>query len=148
MGPIKTDVQIITSPFGEARVYKGKDIVHKGVDLRSIDFKTLRDFEVVAPESGKVLRYGQDKLGNFYMVMLGDVSGKVLKFIHIDNDGFEIGQKMQAGDFVGVCIVGGNSTSKHLHFETWDKKEKTALDPCLYFDEMKIQYKMKEKARV
>lgn len=134
---IKCMTQIITSPYGE-RLYKGEKVFHKGVDLRSVDLSNRKDLPVIAPEDCIILRQDKDTYGNYFLVVKPIESQHLgyseLKFIHINKTTFNIGQPLQKGNLIGIAIIGGNSTSKHLHYETW--KGKNHINPIQYFDDM------------
>jgi murein DD-endopeptidase MepM/ murein hydrolase activator NlpD len=132
IGNIKT--QIITQP------YKGEG--HRGVDLRSWDFKKNKLLPVVAPQEMYIFRLGIDSYGNDFIVAR-TLKGIFLKLIHIDYDkSFQMGQFFLAGDFLGYTQIKGNSKAHHLHFET--HKNGQHFDPCLYFDKYGISWRLKK----
>lgn len=145
MGPVKRKYQVITSPFG-----KRGDIMHKGIDLRSIRFSvkglSLGDHDLVACEKCLVRRQGVDGYGNNYLVvepLTSNIFGYTeIKYIHISKTDFTTGQILEEGDYIGKAILGGNSLAKHLHFETW--KGGDAVDPVKYLNDMLIAYKTKD----
>jgi len=133
---VKSEYQIITSPFGP-RIINGKKSFHRGVDIRTVDLQTRKDIPIVTSEQCKVLRQGIDPYGNYYLVVqLLESSFDELKYIHITETNFKIGSILITGTFIGYAIIGGNSKAKHLHFETWKNGE--PVDPMEYCKEMKI----------
>lgn len=124
--------------------------MHRGVDLRSVDFTTWKDQNIIAPEECEVLRVGTDKIGNNFLVVRPFESHengfRELKFIHICNhalNNFAHGQVLNKGDYIGVAIEGGSSKSKHLHFESWVEYTSNVIrpqNPVEYFLLMKIKY--------
>jgi murein DD-endopeptidase MepM/ murein hydrolase activator NlpD len=95
---------------------------HKGIDLRSVS--GWKDLDILCPEKSEVLRVGRDGYGNYFLVVkpLENTQFKELKFIHIDDHAlshFAPKMILQKDEYIGKAIIGGNSRSKHLHFETW-----------------------------
>lgn len=135
--PTSRKIQKITSPYGQ----RGK-IFHAGIDLRSVNFQTGADLDILAPEKCKVKRQGKDGYGNYFLIVEPIDSALYgyteIKFIHIAPTFFGIGAIMEKGANIGRAIIGGNSTQKHLHFETW--KELGHSDPVEYFNCMGIKY--------
>ena len=133
MGPVKRDKQVITQKFHTR---------HNGVDLRCVN-DTFVNLPVIATESCQVLREGVDKLGNYFIVVrpLENDSFTELKYIHIMPTNHRPGTMFKPGDYISRCMVGGNSESLHLHFETW--KQSGAVDPIGYFKQAGIEYKIK-----
>ena len=137
MGPIKTTKQVITQPF--------KPGTHRGVDLRCVN-KIYKNLPVVVTEACLVRRQGTDGYGNNYLVVEPVVSMhgyKELKYIHITPTNFQVGQILEEGDIIGKCMIGGNSNSLHLHFETWTAAPLKPVYPLEYFRLLKIPYKFK-----
>lgn len=135
MGPIDRAQQVIT------QIYRGE--AHKGVDLRCVDDVTKENLDVIAPEMMGVIRQGRDGYGNYFLVAQPLESGRAreLKFIHINETRYQPGRVIQGGEAFARCIIGGNSRSLHLHFETWDVDGH--YNPLEYFEEMRIGYRMK-----
>jgi murein DD-endopeptidase MepM/ murein hydrolase activator NlpD len=135
MGPIKgLEKQIITQTFHPG---------HSGVDLRCVNPKD-ENMPVVATEDCRVLRSGIDGYGNYFVVVkpMVNTSFTELKYIHLAPSNHMPGQELKEGEKIGVCAIGGNSKSLHLHFETW--KQSGAVDPVEYFDLAGIKHKLKE----
>ena len=112
--PIDRHLQIITQQ------YKGK--AHRGVDLRCVDDTTRANLDVTATEDMEIIRQGRDGFGNFYIVGRPVRVGRTqeIKYIHINKTDYPLGKILRNGEAFCRCIIGGNSHSLHLHFETWD----------------------------
>ena len=133
--PIDRKTQLVT------QIYRGT--AHRGVDLRCVDDVTKENLDVVMPETCEIIRQGKDGFGNYYIVARPVRAGRTveLKFIHINKTQYELGKIIRQGDAFARCIVGGNSRSLHLHFETWG--DDGPYNPSEYFAEMGIDYRVK-----
>lgn len=133
--PIDREFQFIT------QIYRGE--VHRGIDLRCVDDETRENLDVTAPCNMEVIRQGRDGYGNYFLVgrPLADARCREMKFIHINETRYQSGRVIPAGDAFAKCIVGGNSRSLHLHFETWDSDGH--YNPIEYLDSLKIKYRFK-----
>jgi murein DD-endopeptidase MepM/ murein hydrolase activator NlpD len=87
--------------------------VHTGVDISA-----SRGTPLVAIESGRISRLANGSLGGISLYLHGN-SGDVYYYAHLDAwaDGLAAGQKVEAGDPVGIVGTTGNSPSwaPHLH---------------------------------
>jgi len=86
---------------------------HKGVDMSA-----SRGTPLVAMESGRIYRLASSSLGGISVYLHGN-SGDIYYYAHLDAwaDGLAGGQKVSAGDPVGIVGTTGNSPSwaPHLH---------------------------------
>jgi murein DD-endopeptidase MepM/ murein hydrolase activator NlpD len=86
---------------------------HKGVDMSA-----SRGTPLVAMESGAIYRLSNSSLGGISIYLIGN-SGDLYYYAHLDAwaEGLAGGQKVAAGDPVGVVGTTGNSPSwaPHLH---------------------------------
>ena len=86
---------------------------HKGVDMSA-----SRGTPLVAMESGRIYRLSNSALGGISVYLHGN-SGDIYYYAHLDAwaDGLAGGQKLAAGDPVGIVGTTGNSPSwaPHLH---------------------------------
>jgi len=86
---------------------------HKGVDMSA-----SRGTPLVAMESGAIYRLSNSSLGGISIYLIGN-SGDLYYYAHLDAwaDGLAGGQKVAAGDPVGIVGTTGNSPSwaPHLH---------------------------------
>lgn len=130
ISPVETDIVVITQPFHTS---------HKGVDLRT--YENGIPLAIVATERSIVKRQGIDKYGNYFLVVTPLESKHFeIKYIHLNETEFEIGEELHEGEFISYSRIGGNSRAHHLHFETWDEYP---FDPVKYFEEGNIQYRFK-----
>lgn len=132
--PINRKRQMITQKFHAG---------HNGVDLRCVTDGTNHNLEVQATEKSELLRQGRDGYGNYYIIVkpLETPNYTEIKYIHINKTHYEKGKIFETGEFIGWCIIGGNSKSLHLHFETWDGKK--PVNPETYFEDRGIEYDIK-----
>lgn len=115
--PYKTGRVRLTSPFG-SRMLNGAQNWHSG-----LDFVSDGDKQIVAVESGVVLqsRMVTDKSsktwewGN-YVSIQGD-DGKIIYYCHMSARKVKQGQRVQAGEVLGVEGATGYSFGSHVHFE-------------------------------
>lgn len=117
--------------------YKGN--IHRGVDIRSYDFKRWKLCNIVATEDQTVIRVGIDGYGNDYIICKPDDETvcDTIKYIHV-KPAVKEGDRLNGGRKIGVTAIDsdysprrGNSYAHHLHFETW--KNGNHIDPIIYF---------------
>jgi murein DD-endopeptidase MepM/ murein hydrolase activator NlpD len=128
--PVKRKKQVITSPYG---MRNGK--MHKGIDLRCVNFTTWIRQPFVACEDAVIIRMGRDRNDNGYIVLKPLESDyKEIKYIHINVDKckYKKGDKLKGGDKLGYSEIRGQSKAHHLHWEIWDLNG--AIDPVIYMD--------------
>lgn len=97
---------------------------HGGVDLVGINTDQGIGTEVIAVHSGKVVRSrivtdrndATWQWGN-YVAIAGD-DGVTIYYCHLAQRNVKVGQRVNAGDCIGVEGSTGQSTGVHLHFET------------------------------
>ena len=97
---------------------------HGGVDLVGINTDQGIGTEVIAVRSGKVVRSrivtdrndATWQWGN-YVAIAGD-DGVTIYYCHLAQRNVKVGQRVNAGDCIGVEGSTGQSTGVHLHFET------------------------------
>lgn len=129
--PYKSSFRV-TSPYGlRADPVNGETCVfHGGVDLSGND-KT-----VVSVNDGVVLksRIVTDKSnptwewGNYVSILSDD--GYVIYYCHLAERYVEAGDRINAGQAIGLEGSTGRSTGSHLHFEV--RLNNKAVDPCAY----------------
>ena len=111
----------LTSPFGE-RVLGGISEFHGGIDLVGISSK-----QIIAVEDGVIgvstkINNTSDRTsewGNY--IRLDTESGLRIYYCHLSQRLVNIGQRVKAGDHIGIEGSTGKSTGSHLHFEIRDK---------------------------
>lgn len=126
--PYKSGTVRVTSPYG-MRTLDGVTAMHKGVDLVGT-VKTI-----VSPCAGKI-----GWAGEYNDKAAGGRTWEWGKYIRIETDGgyavylchlasvdVEIGQRVAAGDVLGVEGSTGKSTGNHCHFEV--RRGGKAADP-------------------
>ncbi|MGI4737885.1 MAG: M23 family metallopeptidase [Janthinobacterium lividum] len=121
--PVKgrTD-QAIGSFWGNAR--DGGARRHEGVDIFA-----PRGTPAVAATDGYITRTGESKLGG-RVVWLADAQGQHLYYAHLDKQLVQPGQRVRAGDTLGLVGNTGNArtTAPHLHFGIY-RAGHGAVDP-------------------
>ena len=123
----------VVSPYGLRTdpITGRENCMHGGVDLVGED--TL----VRAAAGGTVLRSRMvtdpadrtSEWGNYVSVFADD--GTVAYYCHLEKRLAEAGERVEAGQAIGVEGSTGRSTGVHLHFETRDAGGVT-FDPCAY----------------
>jgi len=114
---------VITSGFG-ARLdpFSGKRITyHSGIDIGA-PFGTT----VFASRSGRVEETGYSDIYGNYILVSHDATWETL-YGHLSKILVAKGQRVRAGDTIGLVGSTGMSTGPHLHFET--RKRGVATDP-------------------
>lgn len=121
--PVKgrTD-QAIGSFWGNAR--DGGARRHEGVDIFA-----PRGTPAVAATDGYITRTGETRLGG-RVVWLADAQGQHLYYAHLDKQLVQPGQRVRAGDTLGLVGNTGNArtTAPHLHFGIY-RAGRGAVDP-------------------
>ncbi len=121
--PVKgrTD-QAIGSFWGNER--DGGARRHEGVDIFA-----PRGTPAVAATDGYITRTGETKLGG-RVVWLADAQGQHLYYAHLDKQLVQPGQRVRAGDTLGLVGNTGNArtTAPHLHFGIY-RAGRGAVDP-------------------
>ena len=124
----------VTSPYGNrADPFTGTQSWHGGVDLYSEDrvVRCVTDGYVfqsrIVPDKGDEDRTWE--WGN-YICVAGD-DGLLTYYCHLDRRLVEKGQRVLAGQEIGIEGETGLVTGRHLHFElrSWGAAQK---DPCSY----------------
>ena len=105
---------------------KQKNAGHHGIDLAA-----PKGSEIYAYDSGKVKQIGQNAVyGNFILL---SHNGFDSFYGHLSEINVAEGEKIRAGDSIGIIGSSGKSTGVHLHFEI--RKDGTAVDPAPYLYE-------------
>lgn len=118
----------VTSPYGE-RTINGKREFHGGIDVVGLGDKYVCAVEDGYVEVSQIVTSKSDRTwewGN-YVCVIGD-DGKQYYYCHLLRRLVSVGQKVRAGDHVGVEGNTGYSLGDHCHFEVRDKSG--AIDPC------------------
>lgn len=109
----------VISPYGGARR-------HSGVDL-----KTCPNDDIVAAFDGEVVASGP-YYGYGNCIRIKHAYGIETLYSHQSKNMVKVGQKVKAGEVIGLTGRTGRATTEHLHFEiSFDGKR---LDPAIVFD--------------
>ncbi|WP_085506609.1 M23 family metallopeptidase [Thalassobacillus devorans] len=110
----------ITSKMGQRW---GK--AHNGIDIAGVSDKTIK-----AADGGEVT-YAQFNSGGYgNKVEIDHKNGYKTTYSHLSSISVSVGDKVAAGDKIGVMGNTGNSTGEHLHFEV--HKNGSPVDPLKY----------------
>lgn len=114
----------VTSNYG----YRPKfGRMHRGVDISLNIGDTVR-----AAIDGTVLRVSNDPRGYGLFVCIRHDNGLETRYAHLSRTLAIAGERVYAGDPIGLGGSTGNSTGPHLHFET--RVHGDAVDPTTMFD--------------
>ena len=109
----------VISPYGGARR-------HSGVDL-----KTCPNDEIVAAFDGTVVASGP-YYGYGNCIRIKHAYGLETLYSHQSKNMVKVGQKVKAGEVIGLTGRTGRATTEHLHFEVSFGGKR--LDPAIVFD--------------
>ncbi len=125
--PFKCDSVRVTSPYGmrtldnSTEPHYGYDMVGVGsTDVVAVERGTVAQSRIV--ESGKTAEWGN------YVCIKTD-SGQYHYYCHLASRAVQKGQRVKAGDKLGVMGNTGYSFGAHLHFEVRKADGKTKLSP-------------------
>ncbi len=113
----------ITSPFGY-RVFRGAPDYHTGMDIEA-EMQT----DVRVTQAGSVVFAGW-QTGYGWCIEVGHGRGYSTLYGHLSRINVEVGDKVAAGDVIGLSGSSGNSTGPHLHYEI--RLNGKAVDPSGY----------------
>lgn len=101
-------IDALLQDWGDRRGWR----THKGTDLNA-----ERGTRLVAMERGVVIQAGWHWLGGNQVYLLGEVTGDVYYYAHMDAyaEGIEVGTPVVAGQLVGYVGDTGNADIPHLH---------------------------------
>ncbi len=101
----------VTSPFGERNLMGGNE------DHRGTDYAVKEGTPLPAVGSGEIIRVGEDSVFGREVVYRLD-SGEVIQYAHLTSElPFLVtkGQRVNAGDTIGISGATGRSTGPHVH---------------------------------
>ncbi|MBA9027497.1 M23 family metallopeptidase [Peribacillus huizhouensis] len=104
----------ITSPYGELSEVRGH--VHRGIDFAMPEGTTLRTITDGTVE--RVMNFGGKNLGKGVEILNQD--GTTSIYGHMSNVSVKVGDKLHAGDVIGLSGNTGHSTGPHLHYAMKD----------------------------
>lgn len=97
---------------------------HRGIDLGG-----KRGTPIYAIEDGRIDRTKKQSNGSLQIVLQGR-SGSKFYYGHMDEVHVKGGQRVSAGDVIGLMGDTGSPGAVHLHFEFWRSGgESAAIDP-------------------
>ena len=136
--PYKSNTNVrITSPYGYRidPFGSGKKVWHSGIDFVG------EDKYIIAASDGVVVastildkRYDTTRTwewGNY--VRIDTPTGHREYYCHMQSRNVKVGQKVKAGDILGIEGATGNVTGRHLHFEVRNSNG-TNIDAAKYLD--------------
>ena len=128
--PYRTGTVRAASPYGY-RILNGVSQWHSGIDLVGTDRQiaavmggTVLQSRMVTDKSNKTWEWGN------YVSIAGD-DGMVIYYCHMDERKAVQGERVEAGDIIGVEGNTGYSFGSHCHFEVRDNTG-TSVDPGEY----------------
>lgn len=123
--------ELITSPFGNRRMPGW--LSRRGMVMRDhggIDIRAHMGWPVTAFKPGTVIRAGENgPLG--LSVDIRQEDGMTARYGHMSKTLVKTGQRVTAGEPVGLVGCTGRTTGAHLHFGLLDASGK-AVDPLPY----------------
>ena len=113
----------IGSVWGDGRDHNTRR--HEGVDIMA-----PRGTPAVAATNGTIIRTGETELGGRVVWLADAATGQRLYYAHLDKQLVQPGQRVQAGDTLGLVGNTGNArtTVPHLHFGIY-RAGRGAIDP-------------------
>lgn len=114
----------VTSHFGYAPDYFGGTIYHTGVDMACPVGVSVSNVM-----GGKVTFAGYSPAGYGNLVVVEN-DGVQAFYGHLSQVNVQVGDRVDAGDLVGLTGNTGKSTGPHLHWEI--RVDGTAVDPLLH----------------
>jgi len=133
--PMKGDITV-TSEFGyRVHPVTGGKKLHAGVDYAASD-----GTKIFAVADGKVetVVHNHETAGTY--INIKDNAGWTYRYLHLSKAGVKQGDKVKAGENIGLTGHSGRGTGPHLHFETHDKSGE-AVHPKGRLKEMGFDYK-------
>lgn len=110
---------------GEVGVWHGGvDLVSEDRNVRSVVNGEVWQSRIVTDLSDRTWEWGN-------YVAVGGEDGRLVYYCHLASRAVEKGQKVKAGQILGIEGTTGRSTGIHLHFEVrdWGGAQR---DPCAY----------------
>lgn len=130
--PFKTGFRV-ASPFGyrtdpitgaSGSWHGGVDLVGNDRNVRAVMGGWVINSRIITDTSNKTSEWGE------YVSIWGD-DGLATYYCHLESRTVKAGQRVEAGEIIGIEGTTGRSTGIHLHFELRDGIGKQ-LDPCAH----------------
>ena len=114
-----------TDPIsGQRKRHSGLDIVGEDYIIRAAMGGVVAVSQMVTDKSNATWQWGN------YVCVLGD-DGNYIYYCHMAERRVSVGQRVAAGDILGIMGTTGYSTGDHLHFEVRNGAN-VVLDPAAY----------------
>jgi murein DD-endopeptidase MepM/ murein hydrolase activator NlpD len=126
---VSSDYGMRKSPItGEMEMHGGIDITGKAGE------------SIYSSIDGEVIEVGYDKDGkgtlNGNYIFIKGPDGTITKYLHLqDRSALKVGDKVTAGQAIGIMGNTGQTKGRHLHFEVTDANGKT-IDPMPFLNNM------------
>lgn len=119
----------INSSYGYRKdPFSGKRKFHNGLDLHA------RMSRVFAMLAGEVVKVGQDRVSGKYVTLKH--GSFTVSYCHLSRTLAYQGQKVRAGDTVGITGSTGRSTGEHLHITC--KLHGNSIDPMIILNYIEV----------
>ena len=110
-----------TSEFAESRKSRtGKSVLHNGIDLAP-DSGSSGPVEILSMQEGVVIKVGtqigKDKKGYGNFIVIKNPDGTSYLYAHLQSSSLTKGNKIEAGDTIGIMGESGAPGQYHLHIE-------------------------------
>lgn len=127
--PFKTDTVRVTSPYGNRTLNGAKDN-HAGYDMVGVGSSTVvaavggtvATSQIITDKSNLTWQWGN------YVCIKTD-AGQYHYYCHLASRAVKKGQRVKAGDKIGVMGNTGYSFGAHLHFEARKSDGRTTVSP-------------------
>lgn len=114
-----------TDPIsGQRNNHPGLDIVGEDYVIRAAMGGVVAVSQMVTDKSNVTWQWGN------YVCVLGD-DGNYIYYCHMAERRVSVGQRVEAGNILGIMGTTGRSTGDHLHFEVRSSRN-AVLDPAEY----------------
>lgn len=114
-----------TDPIsGQRKRHGGLDIVGEDYTIRAVTGGVVAVSQMVTDKANATWQWGN------YVCVLGD-DGNYIYYCHMAERRVRAGQRVSAGDILGIMGSTGYSTGNHLHFEVRSGTN-VVLDPAAY----------------
>ena len=97
---------------------------------RGMDFKAAVGTPVTSARDGVVTRTNWKLAANGNCVEVRHADGVIAKYLHLSRTDVKAGQRLSAGEQVGLAGNTGHSTASHLHYQL--ERGKSIVDPLDY----------------